>query len=451
MLQPISRNGMIIEKLFLVEGDLVANYNRALEAVIGKRTQLTSFHIDKRGESPELEKEFGDNFLQAGPSHRYCVMVSPEQGEADLIHKEFSFDDEMLNALYKNYLPGISLATRVDGLYGEIDDGVNAFETFEDLLSVKRIRLEMHTPSNFLTTARTLLQHVEQLRRRPDLLLENNSELPRSILKLVGEVGDVRGYDLRPIQVTKELETFYSRLFGGVAVFRNVESRSPLPVTRPDLEHFIYDLSGDPLAAPQPELTMLPEQMGEMKTTPSKTVVLYRKKEYHPEDGPSVQFIPFQETLRVIQFLRQYWYADFSRELLEPALTRIEDETLLSKGHDVTQMDRQQRAKALHQYQETMLPQWSELNAVKRNITKGHAFDDAAAACSPDVQAMLLTSTTNDAGMTDVVEYAITRLDETRYEKMFLYNRRHLERQYPLCDTNKQKYILDALTRMNAS
>ena len=222
-------------------------------------------------------------------------------------------------------------------------------------------------------------------------------------------------------------------------------------MTRPDLEHFIYDLSGDPLAAPQPELTMLPEQMGEMKTTPSKTVVLYREKEYHPEDGPSVQFIPFQETLRVIQFLRQYWYADFSRELLEPALTRIEDETLLSKGHDVTQMDRQQRAKALHQYQETMLPQWSELNAVKRNITKGHAFDDAAAACSPDVQAMLLTSTTNDAGMTDVVEYAITRLDETRYEKMFLYNRRHLERQYPLCDTNKQKYILDALTRMNAS
>ena len=65
MLQSLSRSGILIDTLFLVEGDLVENYNRALECCIGKRTAKTSFHIDLRGESPELEAELGANYLQA--------------------------------------------------------------------------------------------------------------------------------------------------------------------------------------------------------------------------------------------------------------------------------------------------------------------------------------------------------------------------------------------------
>ncbi len=448
MLEAVSRNGIILEKLFVVSGDLVENYNRVLEAVIGKRTQSQTFHIDKRGESPELEQELGENFLQSGPSHRYCLILSPEQSEADLMHKEFSFDDDILNDVFKNFLSGISLATRLDGLFGEIDDHVNAYETFEDLLQIKHIHLNLHTPSKFLSTARTLLEYVEQLKKQPNLLLENDSELPRKILKLVGEVGDVRGYDLRPIEASRELETFYSRLFGGVAVFRNVDSRSPLPLTRPDQEHFIYDLSGDPLTIVPPELPPQPEPKSGKKPAPSKTVVLYREKDYHAEDGPLVQFISFQDKQRVIEFLRKYWYADFSVDLLEPALTRMEDETMLSKGHDVTQMDRQQRAKTLHQYQDTMLPAWYELNDVKRKLAKGHDMFSVISASSADVQSMLLTATAQDDSTIDVVEYVITRLDEFRHEKMFQYNRRHLERQYPLFDPNKQKYLLNVLSNM---
>jgi hypothetical protein len=57
MLQTFNKTGILRERLFLVEGDLVENYNRSLETVIGKKTTLTSFHIDKRGESPEREEE----------------------------------------------------------------------------------------------------------------------------------------------------------------------------------------------------------------------------------------------------------------------------------------------------------------------------------------------------------------------------------------------------------
>ena len=443
MLKSLTRNGMLIETLFLVEGDLVKNYNRALETVIGKRTHQTSFHIDKRGESPELEKEFGKNYLQSGPAHRYCIIVSPDQKDAVLIHEEFSFDHEMLDLLYQNYLPGISLATRVDGMYGEIDDGVREFETFEDLLLAKRIHLELHTPSKFLVKARELHQSVEQLKEQPDLLIEDNSALPQKILQLVGEVGDIRGYNLRPIQATKPLETFYTRLFGGVCVFRNAESRETLQITRPGHEHFVYDVSGDPLlTVDEGEEPLLDFHQ---TSQPSKTVVIYQQKDYQPEDGPLVQFIPLQDKDRIIQFLIEYRYADYSYELLESRLSRIEDETLLSKGHDVTGMDKEQRLQSLHQYRETMLSEWYELKELKRNVNKGHTFQDIIKESSVSVQSMLLASIAHEQSTSEVVKHLLTRLYDYNYESMFHHNRRHLERVYLNSDDNKQKYILHVL------
>lgn len=436
MLQSRSRNGILIETLFLVEGDLVENYNNALETVIGKRTPRTSFYIDRRGESPELEQDFGQNYLQAGAAHRYCVIVSPEQKDAVLIHEEFSFDREILNHLYRNYLSGISLATRVDGLYGEIDDGVREFETVEDILLAKTIHLELHTPSKFLTKARTLQQYVEQLKAEPDLLVENESALPGKILELVKDVGDIRGYDLRPIQATKQIQTFYTRLFGGVCVFKDIDQQSL------DQEQLIYGLSGETITAFPPKTDDVKQEQ-----EPSKTVVLYREKDYHPEDGPLVTFIPLQDKARVISFLVEYGYADYSYELLESALTRLEDETLLSKGHDVTEMEKQQRAQMLHQHREAMLFEWYELKDLKRSVSKGHQFKDVVKDCTAHAQSMLLISRAAAQSASDVLKHVLTRLNGYGYEKMLSHNKRHLERLYTHADRNKQKYILHVLTQ----
>ncbi|GAK57460.1 hypothetical protein U27_04427 [Candidatus Vecturithrix granuli] len=454
MLESLSRNGMLIETLFHVQGDLVENYNRALEAAVGKRTSQTSFYIDQRGESRELEEELGENYLQSGPAHRYCIVVSPDQKNADLLHEEFSFDGELLAMLYQQYLSGISLATRVDGMYGELDDGVRAYETLEDLLLIERVHLELHTPSKFLSKARELQGYVKQLQTNPDLLLENESALPKKILQLVGQVGDIREYDLRPIQTSKSFSSFYTRLFGGVAIFRNVESQNPLQVTRPDQEHFLLDLTGDPLT------TLAPEDYGviepirqkpletKAKAAPSKTVVIYQQKDYQPEDGPTVQFIPLQDKQRVIEFLVNYFYADYSADLIESRLARIEDETLLSKGHDVVTMNKQQQIQVLQQYQDAMLFAWYEIKELQRRLTKGHSLRDIIPEYSPETQSMLLVPMTSDPSTAEVVEHVLTRLYDFDYEKMFLHNRRHLEHLHLRSDANKQKYILHVLAKI---
>lgn len=454
MLESLSRNGMLIETLFLVKGDLVENYNRALEAAIGKRTSQTSFYIDQRGESRELEEELGENYLQSGPAHRYCIVVSPDQKNADLLHEEFSFDGELLAMLYQQHLSGVSLATRVDGMYGELDDGVRAYETLEDLLLIEQVRLELHTPSKFLSKARELQGYVKQLQANPDLLLENESALPKKILQLVGQVGDVREYDLRPIQASKFFNSFYTRLFGGVAIFRNVESQETLQVTRPDQEHFLLDLTSDVLTTLASEEYDPVKPIGskpldpKAKKVPSKTVVLYRQKDYQPEDGPVVQFIPFQDKQRVIDFLVDHFYADYSDDLIESRLARIEDETLLSKGHDVVAMDKQQQIQALPQYQDAMLFAWYELKELQRRLTKGHALRDIIPEYSPETQSMLLVPMSSDPSTAEVVEHVLTRLYDFDYEKMFIHNRRHLERLYLRSDANKQKYILYVLAKI---
>ena len=403
MFHSMSRTGIFLEKFFLVEGDLVEPYNKALEIVIGKRTQHPSFHIDKRGESPELEEEFGKNYLQSGAAHRYCIIVSPDQKDADLIHEEFSFDQELFDLLYTNSLAGISLATRVDGMYGEIDDDVREFESVEDVLLINTIHLELHTPSKFMQKARTLQGYVSDLQTQPDLLIQDDSALPKKILQLVKDVGDVRGYNLQPVQATKEVKTFYTRLFGGVSVFRESEKQA-------------------------------------------KTVVMYRETDYHPEDGPTVQFLRLQDKEDIIRFFVEHTYADYTYTLLEPGLSRLEDETLLSKGYDVTEMGKEQKIQALYTSRESMLPVWYEFKELKRQVTKGHQFSEIVRKYSAEVQSMLLMPGAVDKSTSDVVEHVLTRLCDVAYEKMYAYNRRHLEQVYISADENKRKYILQVLT-----
>jgi hypothetical protein len=446
----------LTESLFYVEGDLVDNYNRALEQVIGKRTALTAFHIDKRGESPEIEEELGSNYLQSGPAHRYCIIISPDQKDVGLIHEEFSFDHDVLDFLYRNYLSGISLSTRVDGLYGELNDDVREYETFEDLLLIKKIQLELHTPSGFLTKARRLQRYVRQLEYDPNLLIAHESEHLRKILDLVSEVGDVRNYDLSPIEATKELTTFFTRLFDGVCVFRDFKPRDSLQMKSPDQEPYLSQRVSDSSIAIEnlpenlllvgKEVFDLPEDADQTvapkQETRLKTVVIYQQTEEEPpEDGPTVKFIPLQDRERVIKFLVDHGYADYSYDLLEQRLSRLEDETLLQQGCDVTEIRKEQRLQAFHHYQADMLPEWHELKDLKRKITKGHAFPDILRNYSANLKGMLLASVANHEDDSYVVNHLLTRLYDFNYEMMYTYNKRHLERLYQQADDNKRKYI----------
>ena len=56
------KHGLMFGNLFHVDSPaLVDRYNRALEHLTNKRTQLTDFHVDISGYSPEVGDELGDH------------------------------------------------------------------------------------------------------------------------------------------------------------------------------------------------------------------------------------------------------------------------------------------------------------------------------------------------------------------------------------------------------
>jgi hypothetical protein len=132
--------------------------------------------------------------------------------------------------------------------------------------------------------------------------------------------------------------------------------------------------------------------------------------------------------------------------LLEQRLSRLEDLALLRTGIDVVDIGKEQRTQELHQCRDMMLPEWYELKELKRNVTKGHLFSEIVQKVSPDTQSMLLACVPGNHDTEYVVEHLITRLYDYDYEKMYTYNKRHLDRLYDKADEQTRNYILHVLS-----
>ena len=66
---------------------LIERYNRALEHLINKRTELTEFHVDISGYSPEIGHEFEDDlYLNPKGCNRMFILLSTDQKTAPLLN-----------------------------------------------------------------------------------------------------------------------------------------------------------------------------------------------------------------------------------------------------------------------------------------------------------------------------------------------------------------------------
>jgi len=234
-MQTLESAGIINKNLYVVSAIEAQRYNDTLKRITGLEIKLTEFRIDKRGESPEIERELGPNYLQINAANRYVIIVSPNQANADLIHEEFSFDDEFLSTTHMNAFPAITAVTRVDALFGEIWDGCEVYNCIEDLLLIKRIRLALESPSDFTGTAHELAKLEKKLRKNPALLASEGEELLQKMAALARKVGDIRKHNLSGLVNQFEIVSFFTRLFDGVAVYReHAQGRHTIPVHHPD-------------------------------------------------------------------------------------------------------------------------------------------------------------------------------------------------------------------------
>jgi hypothetical protein len=436
-------DGLLNRNLVRVDGDLVANYNRSLEAAVGKTTKLAEFSIDKRGYSPEIAQELGSHYLQSSPANRFVIVITPEQRNADLIKEDFSYDNAVLDFLFKQHITCLESVTKVDGLYGKLVTGINSYDSMEDLLLLKGVDLELHTPSNFITQALDVQTSVKQLKADPNLLTSHDSELPKKLYELAKQVGDVRGYNISNMAVHAETGSFYTRLFDGVYVFNPFGPGTAKP-KRPSRK--MPKSSGNVSIFLNKNFVI--QQYAAEAPEEQKITVIYGDKSAKPKSGPKVQFISLSDTEDVIEYLITNNLAVFDEKLIQKRLSRLEDLALAEMVTGSELPPAYQRDRLLDQHKDELPTEWSDLRQMQREMIKGHDFNKLVLKASPEIQTMLLQPAQQQDDMhIGIVGHLLTKLWQYDYEAMRQYNPRDLEHAFEAADDKVKQYILSELKK----
>lgn len=404
--------GIIPYKLVKIDGELVESYNHALQKLIGKDTKLDTFSIDKRGFSPEINAELGPNYLQNSAAHRYIIIVTPNQVQADLMYDEFSFDKTVIEYVYRNYLSVISTVTRIDSLYGELNDGVTHFHGVEDSVLLNRVTVDLDTPSPFFKRAKKLQKLVDELRFQPDLLIENEAQHVKDILELVEEVGDIRSYNFTDLNITVNVECFYTQLFGGVFLFRSLPDSAFHPVRNP------YDIPKRKLDAVRHRYT------ASRHKNPTKIVVIHNSDSL-PKSLKNVEYVKLEDTTTIILFLIQNQLAEVDHSLIAKRIYELEQYILLKEGHDLINITEPEKHRILNQYQSEMPPIHQKLLDANREYQTGNVNNIV-----PEVQSIILKPLEMQSGSFDVLEKLLCHWWPYDIKTMLKYSKHELAEHF---------------------
>tara|TARA_R110002051_G_scaffold183061_1_gene252670 strand:- start:10326 stop:11672 length:1347 start_codon:yes stop_codon:yes gene_type:complete len=242
--------GMMFGNLIRVDSPvLVDRYNRALMSLTGKKTELTEFHIDISGYSPEVGAELEDElYLNHKGVNRQFILLTTEQGTAPLLNAKFSTSRGILKQfIARNRAQLFALTTR-DAVAGELVNSVYSVGSAAKLFDIRRITIEADTTSGTLATGKKLGAMIDQFKSQDGAWFDD--VLIGQMIGLAKETGDVTR---NPIQLEKmafSQENFWTSHFGGMYVFRGVQHPAVIAATDTDLgrlpiEHvFTFDDRG---------------------------------------------------------------------------------------------------------------------------------------------------------------------------------------------------------------
>ncbi len=205
-----------------ISGFLVERYNKCLSLLGVMPTKLASFTIDGKGWSPEIAEEKNkEHYLTNGDANSHAIIISPLQKGKNIFAPFHSFDKELMQLIFANYQDEIKDITKESALTIDFNQGIDVFyETF-DLLKYKEIKIYFN-----------LINDLKAVQKEQQNLVtifnaENNfvdEKLHQKILKSVKKHGDlrVRNLDLEPLIF--ETNSFYTKAFDGVYVFKDFPS-----------------------------------------------------------------------------------------------------------------------------------------------------------------------------------------------------------------------------------
>lgn len=218
-MQRLIDNKLIFGSLFEVATEtLRERYNRALELLTGRGTELARFRIDLTGFSPEVAEELDDPFyLNPHGCNRRFILLTLEQETLPVIGATFSTTRAILCHFIADNRAALFALTARDAVYGELENSVYRIESLQDLLSIQRIRVDVRTTRQLIAKARRLSACISSFEEDDDAW--HDDTLLNEIIELAQETGDIREQPIMPAHIDYEQGNFYTTHFDGLYAF----------------------------------------------------------------------------------------------------------------------------------------------------------------------------------------------------------------------------------------
>ncbi|MFK7835150.1 MAG: DUF6638 family protein [Sulfitobacter sp.] len=222
-MQRLIKHGLMFGNLFHVASPtLIDRYNRALKHLTGKTTELTDFHIDISGYSPEVGDELNDHlYLNHAGVNRQFILLSMEQRTAPLLNTKFSTSRSILRQFFDTNEAQLFALTARDAVAGELVNSVYDVSSPARLFDIRRVEVEADTTTGTVKDAQKLARMVEQFKSEPDGWFDD--VLIADMIDLAGKTGDVVRNPVRLREMGFDQRNFWTAHFGGLYVFQDMD------------------------------------------------------------------------------------------------------------------------------------------------------------------------------------------------------------------------------------
>lgn len=222
--------GLMFGNLVRVESPaLVDRYNRALEALSGKRTALEEFHLDISGYSPEIGDELGDDlYLNPNGCNRQFIILTTAQKTAPLLHAKFSTSRGILRRFITENEAQLFTLTARDAVAGELENTVYDLATPARLFDIRQINVIADTTGNHIAEGQKLSGLIERFRTQEDAWWDD--VLIGEMIGLAEKAGDVVSNPVELRASRFEQGNFWTAHFGGIYIFRDMPHPAAISV-----------------------------------------------------------------------------------------------------------------------------------------------------------------------------------------------------------------------------
>lgn len=218
------QRGLMFGNLIRVDSPaLIERYNRALKGLSGKQTGLTEFHIDISGFSPEIGEEFKDPlYLNPNGCNRQFIILTVDQKKAPLLDAKFSTSRGILRRFIADNEAKLFALTAHDAVAGELMNSVYDISNPARLFDIRKITIEADTTQSHVKNARLLAEKIDQFQTVENAWYDD--DLIAEMIELARETGDVTRVPVDLGVQEYEQGNFWTAHFGGLYIFRDVES-----------------------------------------------------------------------------------------------------------------------------------------------------------------------------------------------------------------------------------